>query len=148
MDHAEFKRAYPFQILGTTWAQEIVYLINNDLNFEEAKKQVLETRFPYLEYPLPGLSTIEKTSSPRLIKTHLPFELLPSSADKAKVVYVTRNPKDTVVSYFHFTRMFTMFNFVGTFDDFLEKFQQDQRNNYHKTIVLLMALTWELNKLT
>lgn len=101
-------------------------MISNDFNFDEAKQHVLETRFPFLEYPFPGLSTIEKMQSPRLIKTHLPYYGLPETSGNAKIIYVTRNPKDVVVSYYHFARMFTMFNFVGTFDDFLDKFQEDE----------------------
>ena len=60
--------------------QEIVYLIQTGLDFEGAQKQVLETRFPYLEYPYPGLAAIKKSEGPRLIKTHLPFSWLPKSA--------------------------------------------------------------------
>lgn len=60
--------------------QEIVYLIQTGLDFEGAQKQVLESRFPYLEHPYPGLSAIKKTEGPRLIKTHLPLSLLPKSA--------------------------------------------------------------------
>ncbi|GAA1002874.1 sulfotransferase [Acrocarpospora pleiomorpha] len=40
--------------------------------------------------------------SPRLIKTHLPVELMPRSWPEAgKVVHITRNPKDVCVSYFY-----------------------------------------------
>lgn len=34
---------------GTTWTQEMVWLLNNNLNFIEAKKVDLLQRFPYLE---------------------------------------------------------------------------------------------------
>ena len=65
---------------GTTWLQEIVYLVKTGLDFEGAGKQVLESRFPYLEYPYPGLSTIKKIQGPKMIKTHLPLTLLPKPA--------------------------------------------------------------------
>ena len=45
-------------ILGTTWVQEIVYLINNQVDLVEARSRVMEDRFPYLEYPYPGLNNI------------------------------------------------------------------------------------------
>ena len=39
---------------------------------------------------------------PRVIKTHLPLSMLPPNLlDTAKVIYCTRNPKDSVVSFFH-----------------------------------------------
>ncbi|XP_062397388.1 sulfotransferase 6B1-like [Sardina pilchardus] len=42
--------------------------------------------------------------SPRIIGTHLYHEMIPASfkEKKAKALVVWRNPKDTVVSYFHF----------------------------------------------
>lgn len=71
--------------------QEIVYLIQTGLDFTSAQKQVLETRFPYLEYPYPGLATIKKSQGPRMIKTHLPLSFLPTSAteNSTKVYYET-----------------------------------------------------------
>ncbi len=57
----------------------MVYLIVTDLDFVGAQKQVLETRFPYLEYPFPGLAAISRVTDARMIKTHLPLALLPPS---------------------------------------------------------------------
>jgi len=37
----------------------------------------MEQRFPYIEYEYPGLSEIGKMRSPRLIKSHLPYNCLP-----------------------------------------------------------------------
>lgn len=34
--------------------QEIAYLIENKLDFEKASSNLLEDRFPFLEYPYPG----------------------------------------------------------------------------------------------
>lgn len=38
-----------FPKCGTTWTQEMVWLLNNNLNFDEAKKVNLLHRFPFLE---------------------------------------------------------------------------------------------------
>ncbi len=46
------------------------------------------------------------TSSPRIIKTHLPpSHLPPSLLEKAKVVWVCRNPRDSLVSWYHHEKL-------------------------------------------
>ncbi|CAL4160489.1 unnamed protein product, partial [Meganyctiphanes norvegica] len=112
---------------GTTWVQEIVYMLTHNCNVTEDDSETLETRFPYLEYPYPGIKHITAKTGPRFIKTHLPLSLLPDSfaSSGSKCVYVTRNPRDTAVSYFHFLRMVTEFNFLGTFKDFAKLFKTD-----------------------
>ena len=117
-------------VSGTTWVQEIVYLLKNNLNFEKAKEKVLEDRFPYLEYPYPGIHSVEKMPSPRLIKTHLPLDFLPDDVLSGKVIYITRNPKDTLVSYYHFARMLAFSSFEGSFEHFLRLFTKDERKCY------------------
>ncbi|XP_035222151.1 sulfotransferase 1C2A-like [Stegodyphus dumicola] len=58
---------------------------------------------------------------PNAIKFHLPYHLTPKS-DKAKYIYVARNPKDCCVSYFHHMKNIPGHGFSGTFDDFFELF--------------------------
>ena len=42
----------------------------------------------------------------RIIKTHLPLSMLPPNLlDTAKVIFCTRNPKDSAVSFFHHEKM-------------------------------------------
>ncbi|GBO22360.1 hypothetical protein AVEN_221584-1 [Araneus ventricosus] len=53
------------------------------------------------------------------LKVHLPFNLTPWS-DKAKYIYVTRNPKDCCVSYYHHMKNIPGHGFKGTFDQFFE----------------------------
>ena len=36
--------------LGTTWTQEMVWCIMNNLDFKAAKESILEKRVPYFEY--------------------------------------------------------------------------------------------------
>ena len=67
---------------------------------------------PYLEHELKGfgtgtdrLATVE--SDQRVIKTHLTAELLKDNLDKhpsLKIILLLRNPKDTLVSYYHHYR--------------------------------------------
>ncbi|KAK6145723.1 hypothetical protein DH2020_022543 [Rehmannia glutinosa] len=44
------------------------------------------------------------SSAPRLLHTHLSYAVLPDSVKNSacKIVYITRNPKDTLVSMWHF----------------------------------------------
>ncbi|CAN4124530.1 unnamed protein product [Withania somnifera] len=44
------------------------------------------------------------TSSPRLLHTHIPHSLLPDSIKNSncKIIYIARNPKDTLISMWHF----------------------------------------------
>ncbi|XP_071550981.1 sulfotransferase 1C4-like [Panulirus ornatus] len=62
----------------------------------------------------------------RTLKTHLPFSLLnPRLLDTSKVVCVMRNPKDVVVSYHHQSRLFNIHTYVGSFDQFVRYFVDD-----------------------
>lgn len=38
-----------FPKCGTTWTQEMVWMVNNDLDYEKALKVNLNDRFPFLE---------------------------------------------------------------------------------------------------
>ncbi|XP_059621319.1 luciferin sulfotransferase-like [Phlebotomus argentipes] len=117
---------------GTTWAQELVWMINNGLDYERAKEVNQDARFPFLEigsiFPphcnieLDSVEKCERLASPRHIKSHLPAHLLPTSVwrVKPKIIYVARNPKDAFVSFYHHTR--NLNGFLGSFEDCLELF--------------------------
>ena len=71
----------------------------------------------YIYIFFPGLSEIDKRKNQqRFIKTHLPFHLLPDqiSEKNAKIIYIHRDPKDMMVSYYFFARMLTFINYIGT----------------------------------
>ncbi|XP_068704974.1 sulfotransferase 1B1-like [Montipora foliosa] len=95
---------------GTTWVQEIVWQICNGGEVSEEK---IGRRFPYLEYAnAPGRlrRDFEALPNPRLIKSHLYANVIPKGSDensRCKYIYVARNPKDVVVSYFYFVQSFT-----------------------------------------
>jgi len=113
---------------GTTWTEEICYLILSNVDLKKANSATLEERIPFLEIPAIGLKGIEELQSPRLIKTHLPYKEIPSNFLKngAKIVYITRNPKDTLVSYYNFMRMVGFFAYSGDLQSFLDLFITDQ----------------------
>uniref|UniRef100_A0A1B0CHY3 Sulfotransferase domain-containing protein n=2 Tax=Lutzomyia longipalpis TaxID=7200 RepID=A0A1B0CHY3_LUTLO len=121
-----------FPKCGTTWCQEMVWLLDNNLDFEGAKSTLLTDRFAYLELNyLPngerGHSVDRLTAMPakRYIKSHLPAHILPRSLwyAKSKIIYVARNPKDAAISFFHHWR--NMGRFTGSLDDHLDLFIND-----------------------
>lgn len=108
---------------GTTWVQELVYLIENDCDFKKATQDSIENRSPFFDYPSPGLKFIENIKTRRIIKTHLPLSFLPDNIEnESKMIYIVRNPKDVTVSYFHFTNLSTQAQFTGNFYDFTKLF--------------------------
>ncbi|PAA80903.1 hypothetical protein BOX15_Mlig021029g1, partial [Macrostomum lignano] len=124
-----------FPKAGTTWLQELVFMLATDFDSKLAETVSIEDRFPYLEYPYPGLATIKRwpmNTSRRFIKSHLPWGLLPRSVvdDKlskssgAKVIYLARCPKDTSISYYHFLRMLSpLIGYTGDWSgDFVDRF--------------------------
>jgi len=71
-----------------------------------------------------SVEQVENMPSPRFIKTHLPVPLLPEQLDnvKPKIVYVTRNPKDMCVSYYHYCKL--IHGLHGSFEEFCDLFIQ------------------------
>ena len=45
---------------------------------------MIDDRFPYLEFMYPGAKEVASYPSPRLIKSHLPYTLLPSDIHEKK----------------------------------------------------------------
>lgn len=85
---------------GTTWTQHIIYMIVNENCDPLSPDQTTMEVFPHLEEV--GKEYCESLPNPRLIKTHLNYDLTPKNP-KAKYIYIVRNPKDCVVSFFYHT---------------------------------------------
>jgi hypothetical protein len=121
-------------ISGTTLVQEITWLIRHDADVTEANKESTFNRVPFLEYYYPptdevtGLEHANGAPRPRHLKTHLPYSLIPeqAKAGKCKTIYVMRNPKDALVSYYFFYKSLVTFGkFKGTWDQFFQMFLVD-----------------------
>lgn len=113
---------------GTIWMQQILLLVEarGDVNAICGKDKLSNADLmPWLE--LTGHSQVFAAApSPRLRVTHLPYHLMPAALNqrKGKVIYVARNPKDVLVSYFHFHKVATMLETPNTFEEFFEKFMR------------------------
>ncbi|XP_028979738.2 cytosolic sulfotransferase 1 [Esox lucius] len=115
---------------GTTWISYILDLLYFGQSAPERQTSLpIFMRVPFLESDFrvlpPGTEVADKLpTSPRLIKTHLPVQLVPKSfwEQNCKVVYVARNAKDNVVSYFHFDRMTKVEPEPGDWNNFLQRF--------------------------
>ncbi|PRD19608.1 UNVERIFIED_CONTAM: Sulfotransferase 1C4 [Trichonephila clavipes] len=103
---------------GTTWAQHILMLLFRYGRSPESNMVFFNTAV-YLESQ--GAKAAESMVRPGAIKTHFPFHLTPRSKE-AKYIYITRNPKDCCVSYYHHMREMPGHSFKGSFDQFFELF--------------------------
>ncbi|XP_037082218.1 sulfotransferase family cytosolic 1B member 1-like [Pollicipes pollicipes] len=112
---------------GTTWTQELVWLLLNDCDFTGARTMLMPDRWHFHDIQVittadtraavraaPGTPSsriffepIEARPRPWFVKTHLPLHMCPPRLiDTCKVIYVARNPKDMCVSFFHHQHLF------------------------------------------
>ncbi|XP_070837541.1 amine sulfotransferase-like [Chaetodon trifascialis] len=106
---------------GTIWAQQIIISIcelggglnEYPNNFEQ---------MPWLEYT-EGRDYAGRPS-PRLFVSHLIPALMPLGLKdkKAKIVYVMRNPKDNIVSFYHFSHAATELDTPKSFEHHYEEY--------------------------
>eukprot|EP00095_Tigriopus_kingsejongensis_P005683 snap_masked-scaffold1292_size50302-processed-gene-0.0 protein:Tk05683 transcript:snap_masked-scaffold1292_size50302-processed-gene-0.0-mRNA-1 annotation:"hypothetical protein DAPPUDRAFT_231919" len=132
---------------GTTWTQEIVWLLLNNVDLNAAQINQFY-RIPFLElasirpeadqpYPdgkernednLPlfkmhSLRYAEALPRPRVIKTHLPLCMLPEKLlTTCKVVFVARNVMDMAVSYYYHTKLLLPMDFP--FEEFAQVYKE------------------------
>lgn len=71
-------------VKGTTWIQEVVDSILNEGDVEKCKRAPTQMRMPFLEMTASdgsssGITKLEVMDPPRVIKTHLPVQLVPRS---------------------------------------------------------------------
>jgi len=140
-----------FPKCGTTWTQEMVWNIMNNVDLETARSLSLEDRVPFLELSaitedslkkkadeeekisgsglFDTIAQVERLERPRIIKTHLCKEMLPSEVLKrSKLIYVARNPRDAVLSFHNHWKILD--GYRGDFAGFLNAFLNDTCGYY------------------
>ncbi|CAA0810992.1 Cytosolic sulfotransferase 6 [Striga hermonthica] len=98
---------------GTTWLKALSHSVMHR-NINDPLDDILTTENPHFLAPtieaefhynkaLP-VNLYDLLMSPRLFHTHMPYMLFPESVKNSasKIVYVCRNPKDTLISMWHF----------------------------------------------
>ncbi|KAL3986646.1 G2/M phase-specific E3 ubiquitin-protein ligase [Sarotherodon galilaeus] len=103
---------------GTVWAQQIIISIH-ELHGNQNEYSNNMERMPWLEYKKAEYTLLP---SPRLFASHLPEHIMPPGVKekKAKIVYLMRNPKDNMVSFYHFSKAMADLDTPESFDQFFE----------------------------
>ncbi|XP_002735741.1 sulfotransferase 1B1-like [Saccoglossus kowalevskii] len=116
---------------GMTMMQEIVSCINAEGDMDKVNKPLL-VRVPLLDTgPGAGIETplyqkVAELPSPRLIRTHLPHEWMPTEYDEKmpKTVVLARNPKDLAVSCWYFTNGHRYLDTIPEWNDYFNMFYE------------------------
>ncbi|KAL7378199.1 hypothetical protein ABVT39_010131 [Epinephelus coioides] len=127
---------------GTTWMQQVLVQVINAAHPEWAGDATNRALVPRLEGRTVD-DPFRERPDPRIFGSHLPPDLLPKGVkDKQiKVVYVWRNPKDVLVSFYHFAHSWVLLETPHSFEDFFQRFLDgnvymgswfDHVREYHK----------------
>lgn len=133
---------------GNTWAQEMIWLLANDLDYAGAATPLMPNRWNFLDWTLINDADWEKAfigdlvankpealkgaapltgdpnrPSPKFVKSHLPISMNnPDLLGTCKTFFVARNPKDACMSFFKHCRLMKNHGFVEDLDSFAEMY--------------------------
>ena len=110
---------------GTNWTRQIVRLVLN--NGEDDGREFLGSRSVILWLAVIGRRgpSTETMPSPRAFFAHMSYDTMhggPPNTSPARYIYIARNPKDVLVSYYYFFISGSNFKFSGHWDDLFEVF--------------------------
>ncbi|XP_075124209.1 amine sulfotransferase-like [Leptodactylus fuscus] len=127
IEHMETREGDVFLVTypksGTIWTQQIISLICNEGHRNGTENINNMTRMPWLEYNIDNVD-FSSRPSPRFFSTHLPYYLMPRDLKyrKGKIIYVCRNPKDAMLSFYHFYKLKPNIKDTINWETFLEGF--------------------------
>lgn len=100
---------------GNTWMRFLFgnILFEGDFDFANMNEKIPDIYHKDKKF-------IDNLKCPRVIKSHEPYY---NSLTKAKVIYIYRDPRDVVVSYYFWHKKFAP-NSVKNFEDYFEKFMK------------------------
>ena len=75
------------------------------------------------------MNKINQAPAPRYFKTHANIRDLPRGKANIKIIYIARNPKDTVVSLYYHAKSKPEFKYKGDFNRFLSIFLENSAEN-------------------
>lgn len=108
-----------FPKAGSTW---IRFILANIVYLSEEREEYLDYHYVAQAMPAIGRSNLLKSwrqkSLPRFIKTHQPYRPAIFSIPR-RVVYIMRDPRDVMVSYYHFVKARKNNPFSGSFSEFI-----------------------------
>ncbi|XP_073512359.1 sulfotransferase 2B1-like isoform X2 [Phyllobates terribilis] len=108
---------------GTNWMIVILNLIKHKGDVAKSSLLPIYHRSPW--YEASGTEEIiKKMNSPRILTSHLPQHIFAKSfsKSKAKIIYTMRDPRDIIVSMFHFTKILSIFEEAEDFEKFIDDF--------------------------
>ncbi|KAG9153277.1 hypothetical protein Leryth_024086, partial [Lithospermum erythrorhizon] len=93
---------------GTTWLKALSFAIVTRKRFDESSNPLLKAVshecIPFMEFDLITGSSSTRDPQLPLMASHLPYIALPEPVitENCKIVYICRDPKDMLVSMWHF----------------------------------------------
>ncbi|XP_061839103.1 amine sulfotransferase-like isoform X1 [Nerophis lumbriciformis] len=143
---------------GTIWMQQILLLLEakGDVTaIGAAKSSSNADLVPWIEV-IGSRQAFMTAPSPRLRVSHLAYHFMPRALRQktGKVIYVARNPKDVLVSYYFFHKLANMLETPASFEDFFDKFlkgdvfgsswfEHVKTWYFHKDDVNMLFITYE-----
>ncbi|XP_069708608.1 sulfotransferase 6B1 isoform X2 [Phaenicophaeus curvirostris] len=106
---------------GVNWLIHIL----SDLILTTIQSKPVSTELPFIECGDPDkYQRMKHIPSPRILAIHLNYDYLPRSIfkNKAKILVLFQNPKDTAVSFFHFHNNVPNVPSYSSWDEFFSEF--------------------------